>query len=243
MSWAITKQKPLAGVSKDKKGRVVLDLAEAFDAAPTFEQVARHVGLSPRDLLADLLSEEGYGDDDKTGDKERDKKSDEALMATRLLLMRLIYETNDPEGSRWETGTDLRDPERMRSIIEGVAEKELREDIYAYEQVRPNAQTKRFPLWLIPTNVKGKSVVVPAPLTASTADLISLRKFHWDDIHGYLEANQKNFVELRDQSERLYLASRAYITETRRMDHHAHVEASRKIAASPPRSPPTCSTG
>ncbi|MBV1862575.1 MAG: hypothetical protein KUG77_29400 [Nannocystaceae bacterium] len=257
MSWAITKQKPLAGVSKDKKGRVVLDLAEAFDAAPTFEQVARHVGLSPRDLLADLLSEEGYGDDGKTGDKELDKKSDEALMATRHLVMRLIYETNDPEGSRWETGTDLRDPERMRDIIEWLAEKELREDIYADEQVRPNAQTKRFPLWLIPTNIKGKSVVFPAPLTASTADLISLRKFHWDDIHGYLEANQEDFVELREQSERLYLASRAYITETRRikkevgkilqpmndlavmitnmlayttppMDHHAHVEASRK---------------
>lgn len=249
MSWTITKQKPLAGVSFDKSGRVVIDLAQAFDAPPTFEQVARHVGLEPRDLLADLLSEEGY--------EKGDEKSDQALMASRLLLMRLLYETNDPEGARWEAERALSDIGWMRKMTESSAEKDLREDIYAYENVAPNVGVQRFPLWLVPTKVQGRSVVVPAPLTASTAELISLRRFHWEEIHGYLEANQAKFVELREQCERLYLASRTYISETRRierevgeilrpmndlavmitnmlaytlppMDHHPHVDAARQ---------------
>lgn len=256
MSWAITKEKPIAGVSKDKKNRVVIDLSEAFDAPPTFEQVARHVGLSPEDLLADILSEEGYGDDEKTGDEEKDKKSDEALMATRLLLMRLIEETNDPYAFSGESTMSLGDREHMASVLESMASKDLREEIYAYEGVRPNVPTRRFPLWIIPTEVKGRSVVVPAPLSASTVDLIDLRRFHWEDIHSYLEANHQDFAELREQCERLYLASRTFIAETRRikrevgtilqpmsdlavmianmlaftlppMDHHPHADATR----------------
>lgn len=205
MSWTITKQKPLAGVSKDKKGRLIIELSDAFDAPPTFEQVARHVGLSPETLLNDLLEEEG----------------DEPLMAARHLLMLVIYQAIDPENFSWESHKNLDSPERMRSIIGTMADNGRREDIYAHDQIKPNRQTKRFPLWLMSTTIKGRPVVVPAPLAASTAKLIDLRRFHWDEIHDYLEANHQDFVELREECERLYLASQTYIAETRRIKTEA----------------------
>lgn len=206
MSWSITKKKPLAGVSLVGPDRVLIDLDEAFDAPPTFEQVARHVGISPERLLNDLVS----------------VVDDKQLMAARIWVQRVVFQAIDPDGfGDFRMIMDEEPEVQPAKLLLDQAEASRRREIYGYEDLKPNQQTTRFPLWLVPTTAGGKSIVVPAPLSAATKDLISLRTFHWDDIHGYLEASQDEFDLLREESERLYIASKMFISLTRNLKERA----------------------
>ena len=206
MSWSITKKKPLAGVSLVGLDRVLIDLDEAFDAPPTFEQVARHVGISPERLLNDLVA----------------VVDDQQLMATKISAQRVIYQAIDPDGFADFKNQMAEEPEiQPAQLLVDQAENSRRREIYGHEDLKPNEQTTRFPLWLVPTTSGGRSIVIPAPLSAAATNLIDLREDYWEEIHGYLEASQEDFNLLREECERLYIASTMFLALTRQLKAQA----------------------